>query len=87
MRYKQGDPLVNEYGDKLKVLGISGEVYHMSLYDDFDKAGANFTQKDLDDMGCKLYTEDQEDLTELTLEEVAKKFNVDVSKLRIKESE
>lgn len=86
MRYKQGDILVNQNGNKRKVLGVCGEVYILSAYDNFDIAYKFYTQFELDDMGYKLYTEEPEDLTELTLEEVAKKFNVDVSKLRIKES-
>lgn len=86
MRYKQGDILVDEDGDKRKVLCVCGEVYIFSAYNNFDIFGGSYTQKGLDDLGYKIYIEEPEELTELTLEEIAKKFKVDVSKLRIKES-
>lgn len=55
-KYKQGDILVYGDGDdERKILGICGEVYHVSCVNDFTEADDyHLTKKELDDMGYKL---------------------------------
>lgn len=84
MDYKQGDVLVDKDGNKRKILGVCGEVYHISRPDDFTKYSVGYTKEDLDSWGYTLYTGTTEDIVEVTLEEVAKLKKVDVSKIRIK---
>lgn len=63
-KYKQGDILINADGDKRKVLGVSGLVYHMSSWKYFYKSDANFTQEQLDEYGYKLYQEEDDQFEE-----------------------
>lgn len=81
-----GDILVDDDGDETKVLGVLGEVIFRSRINEFGVFGIGYTVTELKDEGFKLKQEEQpEDTTELTLKEVADKFNIDVDKLRIKE--
>lgn len=59
--YQQGDILVDENGDKVKVLGVCGEVYFMSSWADFGCAGGDFTIEELNKYGYKLFTEEKPD--------------------------
>lgn len=72
MKYKAGDILVGQNGDKRKVLGVCGLVYFLSDYNYFEFAAYTYTQHQLDNGGFKLYTEDDTDLTEVTAEESKK---------------
>lgn len=46
MKYKQGDILINNAGNKRKILGLCGNIYFVSAIDDFDFCdSANWTEK------------------------------------------
>lgn len=81
-----GDILVDG-SDEVKVLGILESLIFLSNDNDFDSCdGCIWTAKTLKACGYELKQEEQpEETTELTLKEVADKFNIDVDKLRIKE--
>lgn len=84
-KYKVGDILVDEDGDYYKVLGVGNHGFELSDYCDEPDDGCldNFDEYvKFDDMDG--YTKHSE-LKEVTLEEIASKFGVDTSKLRIKE--
>ena len=83
MRYKEGDILVDCFGNKSKILGVCGLVYFKS-YDnnDFTKCSTcGYTQEELDIAGYTLFTEPEEKV--LTMDEVAKLAGVPVDKLKI----
>lgn len=74
MKYKQGDILADGVGYK-KVLGISGEIYHISRYsstlehNDLRRYGTSYTQYELDNLYYKLYTPPKE--VEMTVAEIS----------------
>lgn len=81
-----GDILVN--GDEeRKVLGLLESLIFTSDNIDFDSASSTvWTVKQLKIHGWSLKQEEQpEDTTEISIQEIADKFNIDVDKLRIKE--
>lgn len=57
MKYKVGDILISEHGNKRKILGICGEVYFISEVNYFKRTGISYTQYELDKFGYKLYKE------------------------------
>lgn len=82
----EGDVVINSYGYEKKILGVCGKVYMMSVSNNFDSLGDFLTIKDMREFGYTLKQEDQEEeITELTLEDVANLANVPVEKLRIKD--
>lgn len=84
--YQVGDILVDKGGMERKVLDVFPNTLVLSECDDFDDIFDLYTYSKIEKYGYKLKDSEEEDLTELTLEEVAKKFKIDVNKLRIKES-
>ena len=62
---KQGDIIENINGDKMKVLGVCGEVKLMSEYNKFDKFITGFTAKELKDKGLKPVQEEEKTITVL----------------------
>lgn len=87
---EQGDIVVNEYGRR-KVLGVCGKAYLLSVCDDFESFGRALTIKDLKDSCYTLVTDEveekEEEVLELTLQDIADKFEVDVKTIKIKEVE
>ncbi len=80
---KAGDVLERN-GDKIKVLGVCGEVFFTSLANDFEKASYSvFTKKELQEKGFQLANSKPE-IVELTMDEIAKKFEVPVENLKIR---
>lgn len=79
MKYKQGDILVNKDGDKIKVLGVCGEVYLTSFPHNHNLSGDLYTQYELDRRGYKK----QED----TVEFEGKKYDREALISRLKELE
>jgi hypothetical protein len=58
-KYKENDILIDEDGNKRKVLGVCGQVYFISQKNEFKYAnGAIFKEKELEDMGYKLLEEE-----------------------------
>ena len=82
---EQGDILVDEVGDKIKILGICGLAYCISCNNNFDKArNSLYTLKELKDNGYKVYQEEPEEtIPEMTVEEVQEKLG---HKVKIVES-
>ena len=80
--YKCGDILVNMHGNERKILGICGEVYFMSYENNFNKTASGQTKQELDDMGFKLKSSPSK--LELSMNEIAEKFGIDVGSLKIK---
>lgn len=77
-----GDILIDNEGNERMVLGISDLVFHMSSEDDLDVAYGNFTLAEFKRDGWRLKEEEKK--VELTLDEVAEKFGVDVNLLKIR---
>lgn len=84
---KVGDIIVAEEGDEAKVLAIDNQhnVFLISSWSDFDLASEWYIFNQAKENGWEL--KDQEDILELSIDEVAKKFKVDASKLRIKKED
>lgn len=83
---EEGDVLVHQYGGPRKILGKCGEVYFLSEHDDFSFFDVTMTMSDIKFHNYTLKQEEsEEEITELTLEDVAKLANVSVEKLRIKD--
>lgn len=83
---EEGDVIVGIGGER-KILGVCGEVYFLSMDKDFSAAWTGLTLNDITDCGYTIKQEaEEQEITELTLEDVAKLANVPVEKLRIKDS-
>lgn len=80
-----GDIILSDFGSEAKVLAVIGDVFLRSSWDDFDIVGYWYTTKQAQGYDCTLKGSEDEDTVEVTLEEVAKKFKVDITKIRIKE--
>ena len=81
---KVGDIIVDGDGDEAKVLeiGNSHTAFLMSNFDNFAKASCWITFADAEEEGWKL--KGQEETVEISLDEIAEKFGVDVDKLKVK---
>jgi hypothetical protein len=80
--WQVGDKLRNGYGDAAEVIFRSGEL--VVLKNSKGRASVNYTVDELFERGFRLIVE-EEDLVELTLEDVAKLKGVSVDRIRIKE--
>ena len=83
-RVVEGDVIVDEDGDEQIVLGVCGKVIFISNINDHEGVYRFSTAKRLRELGYTMQTSRPE-VTELTMEEVAEKFGVDVENIRIKE--
>jgi len=77
-----GDILTTEVGNKRKVLGICGKVVFLSYINDFEAFGDGSTLKQIKDFGYKL--KEESETVELSMDEIASKFDIPVEKLKIK---
>mgnify|MGYP003532267889 FL=1 len=59
VKYKEGDVLVDLDGNKRMVLGVCGGVHLMSDCDDFKTYDNGFTKEELDELGYKLFQEEE----------------------------
>ena len=82
MKYKEGDILIDEDGDKVEVLGVCGKVYFISNFNNFEQSNTYYTQKELDNKEMRFFTE--EPIKEVTLADISKAMNIPIDKLRIK---
>jgi hypothetical protein len=83
--WKEGDVIVDETGSERMILGICGKVIFISDCEHFDKSlWTNYTQKELEEDGWKL-KQDNSDIIELTLKQIATLKGCDVEQLRIKD--
>jgi hypothetical protein len=58
-KYKENDILINEDGDKRKVLGVCGQICFVSKENEPEcSSGVFFTEKELEDMEYKLLEEE-----------------------------
>ncbi len=83
---KVGDTLVNPNGGEMTVLGYHNqgvELYALSCIGDPNKMEDWYTATEIKDNGWKLKTDPQ--IKEVTLEDVAKKFGVDIAEIRVKD--
>ena len=83
---KWKDVVVDKDGDEQMVLLIANDLVFLSYYDDFESARTDFSHKQqLQDRGytIKQPTPPPEKL-ELTLDQIAEKFGVDVTNIKIK---
>jgi len=84
MKYKEGNFIVSPKGTRLKILGSAGCCYFMSTESDFNKFDYIVAESELDAQGWKLC--DPKGVTnEITMDDIAKKFNVPVENIRIKD--
>jgi hypothetical protein len=79
-----GDEYRDAYGNGRFVLGVSGRVIHLSMFTGKNSVGDSFTKEELIKYGYTIVQDKEEEVTELTLDEIAKKFGKDVSKIKIK---
>jgi len=71
-------------------LGICGEVCFLSDFDDFKVFSGTRALSEIKDYGYTLVTDDEDtdpEVLELTLQDIADKFEVDVKTIKIKEVE
>ena len=81
---KWKDVVINEDGDERIVLDVRNDLVDLSYDDDFDTHGSTFHKKELQKYGYTIKQPTPEKL-ELTLDQVAEKFGVDVTNIKIKE--
>ena len=82
---EEGDILVDKDGDKRKVLGVHKYLVHLSRCDEFSSYCAySLTIEQLEEEGYKLKSSEPSEPLEVTLDEVAEKFGVDVKNLKVK---
>jgi len=81
---KWKDVVINEDGNERMVLGVLNDSILLSGCNDFNFAGALYHKKELQQMGYTIKQAPVEKL-ELTLEQVAEKFGIEVGNLKIKE--
>lgn len=79
-----GDVVVDKTNEAM-VLAVLGNVFLISYWSNFERVNFWATIAEAQVYGWTLKDSETDDITELTLEEVAKLANVDVTKLRIKE--
>jgi len=87
---EQGDIVMDkESGLTSKVLGVCGDIYFFSYLDAHDKAGAFATLEQIKNKYTLVTTDEDTDpeVLELTLQDIADKFDVDVKTIKIKEVE
>lgn len=77
---QKGDIIMDTYGGLRKVLEKLGDIVFISRIDDHDAFYETYTVKDLDKW-FSLFEKD--DTVELSMDEIAKKFKIDVDKLKI----
>ena len=85
---KWKDIVVGTEGDERMVLGVLNDLVFLSMPDDFCRACAYFHKVALQNSGYtikQIVERKVAETVELTLDEVAKKFGVDVKNLKIKE--
>lgn len=84
---EEGDVLFDLKDTKAKVLGVCGKVVFLSYRTDFESVSHFRTQKELVASGWRLYrtTTTEQEIKEVTLDEVAKALGIPVEKLRIKD--
>lgn len=80
-----GDIIVDEYDNHCKVLAVVGETFGLSYSGEYDEFCCWYTFTEAEKLGWKLQNQVDNDIKEVTLEEVAKAMNVPVEKLRIKD--
>lgn len=80
-KFKVGDIIVDKDGQKAKVLAVLPGVFLRSSLDDLDHAYSWYTYEEIDQNAWKLESQEK---TTVTREEIAEKFNIPLSKLRIK---
>lgn len=80
-----GDVLVDRDGDERTILDVREKIIGLSNLSHGERYGNFYTKDDLDYYGCKLKEQPEEDETvELTMDEIAEKFGIDVKKLKVK---
>lgn len=62
----------------LAVLNEENQVYILSQYDEFTKAGSAFTLSELIDNGYKLKSKEDSNIVEMTVEEISKQLGKNV---------
>lgn len=83
---KVGDVIAHPDGRETKVLAITNNhtAFLKSAWDDFDYVYSWYTFTEAKELGYKLKNQ-PEDITEITLEEIAQLKGVPVEKIRVKE--
>lgn len=80
-----GDVLVDRDGDERTILDVREKIVGLSTLGDGERFGVFCTKAELDNLGYKLKEEPKEDeAVELTMDEIAKRFGIDVEKLKVK---
>ena len=78
---KVNDIIIDNEGFECKILAILNEenqVYVLSQYGEFTKAGSIFTLTELIDEGYKLKSKEYSDTVEMTVEEISKQLGKNV---------
>ena len=81
---KWKDVVVDKDGNERMVLDVRNDLLDLSYRDVFDTHGSTFHKKELQNLGFTIKQPTPEKL-ELTLDQIAKKFGVDVTNIKIKE--
>jgi len=83
--YEEGDILVDKDGDERMVLGSHKYLYHLSEPNNFEIWCMEFTPKELEEAGFTIKGQETvEETVEVSMDEIASKFGIDVKNLKIK---
>ena len=83
---KWKDVVLDKDGDEQMVLGVLNDVVFISWYNEFNEADDWYHKQELKDTGytIKQATPTPPEKLELTLDQIAEKFGVDVTNIKIK---
>ena len=81
---KWKDVVIDDGGDERMVLDVRNDLLDLSYFDDFDHHATIMTKQELQNRSYTIKQPTPEKL-ELTLDQIAEKFGVDVTNIKIKE--
>lgn len=84
---QEGDEIKNVFGRIHTVLGICGKIIFLSYTGDKNRCASYYTAEELKNDGYTIVqpTPPEPEIKEITLDEIAEKFGIDVKNVRIKE--
>ncbi len=80
-----GDEVVDKDGDKSTVLDVRERLIFLSRWNDKNTSGSNYTREELIKAGYTIVQDTpEEEILELTIDQIAEKFGRDVKDIKIK---
>lgn len=75
---EDGDIIIHNDGYERMVLGVHSLIYHLSVKNDFSRSVIDMTPQELENEGYTIKGQEKKEVTEVTMEEVCKKFGKNV---------